>query len=93
MGISFSPDTFQENMSSLMQHLEFLKTYLDDLLFISSSSFEDHLHKIEVVLTLISEHGLCINTEKSMYFADEIEYLGYWITKTVIQPVLRKSNQ
>jgi hypothetical protein len=43
MGISFSPDIFQENMSDLMQHLNFVRTYLDAILVISCSTFEDHL--------------------------------------------------
>jgi hypothetical protein len=34
MGISCSPYFFQERMSDLMQHLNFVRTYLDDLLFI-----------------------------------------------------------
>jgi hypothetical protein len=43
MGVSCSPDIFQEKMSDLMQHLNFLRTYLDDLLLISCSTLEDHL--------------------------------------------------
>jgi hypothetical protein len=39
MGISYSPYIFQENMSELMQHLNFVRTYLDDLLVISCSTF------------------------------------------------------
>jgi hypothetical protein len=46
IGISCSPDIFQEKMTLLMQHLEFVKTYLDDLLLISPSTFEDHLQKL-----------------------------------------------
>jgi hypothetical protein len=32
MGVSCSPDIFQEKMSDSMQHLNFVRTYLDDLL-------------------------------------------------------------
>jgi hypothetical protein len=42
MGISCSPDMFQEKMSDLMQHLIFSRTYLADLLVISCITFEDH---------------------------------------------------
>jgi hypothetical protein len=89
-GISCSPDIFKEKMSTLMQPLEFVRTYLYDFLVISASTFEDHLHKLEVVLKLLSEHGLCINTKKITFCADKIEYLGYWITKSVIQPMPKK---
>jgi hypothetical protein len=47
MGISCSPDIFQEKMSDLMQHLNFVRTYPDDLLIISCITFEDHLEKME----------------------------------------------
>jgi hypothetical protein len=50
MGISCSPDIFQEKMSDLMQHLNFVRTYLDDLLVISCSTLDDHLEKLECVL-------------------------------------------
>jgi hypothetical protein len=45
LGVSCSPDIFQDQMSHLMQHLNFVRTYLDDLLVISCSTFEDHLEK------------------------------------------------
>jgi hypothetical protein len=35
MCISCSPDNFQEKKSDLMHHLNFIRTYLDDLLVIS----------------------------------------------------------
>ena len=50
MGIAGSPDIFQEKMSELMEALEFVRAYLDDLLCISKLSLEDHLDKLEVVL-------------------------------------------
>ncbi len=40
----------QEKMSELMESLEFVRVYLDDLLCISKLSLEDHLDKLEVVL-------------------------------------------
>jgi hypothetical protein len=50
MGIAGSPDIFQEKISELMESLEFVRAYLDDLLCISKLSLEDHLDKLEVVL-------------------------------------------
>jgi hypothetical protein len=48
--IAGSPDIFQEKMSELMESLEFVRAYLDNLLCISKLSLEDHLEKLEVVL-------------------------------------------
>jgi hypothetical protein len=89
MGVSCSPDIFQEKMSDVMQHLNFLITYLDDLLVISCSTFDDHLEKLECVLKKLSG-GLRVNDDKSTFCATEIEYLGYWISRSGIQPIPKK---
>ncbi len=43
MGIAGSPDIFQGKMLELMESLEYVRAYLDDLLCISRLSLEDHL--------------------------------------------------
>ncbi len=43
MGIAGLPDIFQGKMLELMETLEYLGAYLDDLLCISELSLEDHL--------------------------------------------------
>ncbi len=50
MVIAGSPDIFQGKMLELMESLEFVRAYLEDLLCISKLSLEDHLEKLEVVL-------------------------------------------
>jgi hypothetical protein len=77
-------------MSDLMHHLNFVRTYLDDLLVISCSTFEGHLEKLECVLKILSDKGLRINAEKSTFCATEIEYLGYWISRSYIRPIPKK---
>jgi dihydroorotate dehydrogenase len=61
MGIKISPDIFQNIMSKLTQDLEYVKTYLDDLLIITNSSFADHLTKLEIVLARLSTAGMRVN--------------------------------
>ncbi len=74
--MNVSPDIFQEKMSDLMAGLEFVHAYLDDLLIICNSTFEDHLCQLEIVLQRLRRAGLKVNAEKSSFFAPEIEYLG-----------------
>ncbi len=50
MGIAGSPDNFQGKMSELMESLEYVNAYLDDLLCISKLILEDNLEKLEEVL-------------------------------------------
>lgn len=90
MGVSVSPDIFQHRMSSLMDGLTFVRTYLDDLLTITKGSFDDHLQKLHIVLERLRNAGLKINAEKSFFARSELEYLGYWVTREGIQPMPKK---
>jgi hypothetical protein len=64
MGIAGSPDIFQGKMSELMELLEYVRAYLDDLLCISRNGLEDHLDKLEEVLRQLCNAGLKVNAEK-----------------------------
>jgi hypothetical protein len=90
MGIAGSPDIFQEKMSELMETLEYVRAYLDDLLCISRLSLEDHLEKLEEILRQICDAGIKVNAEKSTFCALEIEYLGYVLTRDGIKPQSNK---
>ena len=86
MGIAGSPDIFQAKMSKLMVALEFVRTYLDDLLCIAKASLEDHLHHLRLVFNRLRDGGLKSNAPKSKFCATETEYLGYILTRTGIKP-------
>ena len=90
MGASNAPDIFQAKMGTLFQDLEYVRAYLDDLLILSSSTFEDHLDKLGQVLQRLQEKGLRINAPKSTFATDEIEYLGYTLTRDGIKPQTEK---
>jgi hypothetical protein len=90
MGIAGSPDIFKEKMFKLMETLEYVRAYLDDLLCISKLSLGDHLEKPEEVLRRICNAGLKVNAAKSTFCALEIEHLGYVLTRDGIEPQSNK---
>jgi len=90
MGLCNSPDIFQEKMSELMDGLEFVQTYIDDLLCLTKGAFSDHLKKVELVLWRLQKAGLKVNVTKSFFALSQLECLGYWITRTGIKPVYDK---
>jgi hypothetical protein len=90
MGIAGSPDIFQGKMLELMETLEYVRAYLDDLLCISKLSLEDHLGKLEEVLRQLRDAGLKANAAKLTFCALEIEYLGYVLTRDGIKPQSNK---
>ena len=73
-----------------MEDLEFVRAYIDDLLVITSGSYEDHLIKLEEVFLKLRNAGLKVNMKKSFFARAELEYLGYWITRNGIQPTANK---
>ncbi len=90
MGRAGSPDIFQAEMMKLMEPLEYVRAYIDDLLCISRESFDSHLDKLEEVLKRLCDVGLEVNADKSTFCALEIEYLGYLLTKDGIKPQSNK---
>ena len=67
MGLCSSCDIFQEKISDLMQGLEFVRTYIDDVLYITALTFEDHLENLDKVLKRIQTAGLKINPRKYFF--------------------------
>ena len=51
MGLCNGPDIFQEKMNELFNGLEYVRTYIDDLLVISNKSFEKHINKLDKLLS------------------------------------------
>jgi hypothetical protein len=86
MGIKIFPDVFQSTMSKLVQDMEYIETiiYLDDLLILTNNM--DQLQrpstfKLEMVLARLSTAGMRVNISKTKFFAEQTQYLGYWINR------------
>ena len=90
MGVACSPDIFQAKMSELMGTLEFVRTYIDDLLCITNGSLEDHLNKLKRVFIRLQDARLKVNARKSLFCATETEYLGYVLSHDGIKPQQKK---
>ena len=73
MGLCNNPDIFQETMNKLFAGFENIEAYIDDLLVLTKSSFEDHLVKLNSVLKKLKEADLKINSNKSFFAHKEIE--------------------
>ena len=67
MGVACSRDIFQANIPELMATLEFIQTYIDDLLYITKGSLDDHLAKLRRVLIRLQDTGLKVNACKSFF--------------------------
>jgi hypothetical protein len=55
MGLCNSPDIFQECMYKIFSDLEYVGVYIDNLLVTSCSIFENHLQRLKLVFSQLSE--------------------------------------
>ena len=87
MGASNAPALFQRLMSHIFKTYQhrFLQIYLDDLV-IYSSSFEEHLHHLELVFKRLREVGLTLKSSKCNFARNEIKFLGHVVTRNGIKP-------
>ena len=77
-------------MSDLTQDLEHVRAYIDDLLIFTKGDYEDHLNKVGEVMGRLQKAGLKVNAGKSSFAKEELEYLGYWVTREGVQPLPNK---
>jgi len=90
MGYAGSVDIFEAEMMDLMEALEYVRAYMDDLLVITRGTLEDHQEKLGEVLRRLREAGLKVSAAKSFFCTHEIEYLGYILTRGGIKPQPKK---
>jgi len=58
-------------MMKLIEALEYVRAYIDDLLVITRGTLEDHLEKLREVLRRLRGAGLTINAAKSLFCTHE----------------------
>jgi hypothetical protein len=85
MGFGGFADIFHAQIMDLMAALKFVQVHMDDLLIITRETLDEHLQKMETVLTRLRDAGLKVNAAKSLFCAHEIEYIGYILTRKGIK--------
>jgi len=92
MGIATSPDIFQKAMNDIFGDLDYVLVYLDDILILSNDedTFAQHLDKVKTVFARLHHMGMKVNLQKTEFFKQELEYLGYLLTPHGIKPLPKK---
>ena len=75
IGVCIEPDIFQEQMSALMENLEFFKVYINDFLVIMSISYKEHLAKVKEVMKKLKLSGIKFKIIKCKFTVPKGEYL------------------
>ena len=80
MGMSNSLEIFHQKMNHLIQGLELICAYIDQLLVLTKGECTDHVQKLELIWNKLKEIGLKCNIEKSFFEQTQMEYLGFCVT-------------
>lgn len=80
-GLTNAPATFQRCMEKCMgdMHLKECLIFLDDIL-IFSSTFEEHISRLESVFQRLSDHNLRVKPSKCEFFKSSVTYLGHVVS-------------
>ena len=89
MGVSESPDIATENMHLVLDGIEDIEFYMDDI-GVFSSSWDDHLSLLSLVLTRLQDVGFTINPLKCEWAVQETDFLGHWLTPEGVKPWRKK---
>jgi hypothetical protein len=79
MGIKVATDIFQETMNHVLGDLPFVHIYMDNVLLLTNGSYEDHIAKVQQVLTCLNKHSFRCRVDKCSFAVTAVEYLGYWL--------------
>ncbi|XP_039543047.1 uncharacterized protein K02A2.6-like [Pimephales promelas] len=88
-GVASAPAIFQRTMEGLLQGIQGVVVYLDDIL-VTGVNQESHLKTLDEVLARLKEAGLRLKRGKCMFLADEVEYLGHRVDAQGLHPMAIK---
>ena len=88
-GVSSAPGIFQRVMESLMQGLPGVTVYIDDIL-VAGTTEEEHLKRLEDVLTRLERAGLRAQKSKCQFMKASVTFLGHRVDVDGIHPLPEK---
>ena len=85
-GLKNAPSGFCQFMAKLTLGLTGTYVLLDDVLILSTS-FEDHLQKLSAFFDRVIEAGLTLKPSKTFIAMENVDYLGFKLSKDGIEPL------
>ena len=77
-GVASAPSVFQKMMDTILQGMDWVICYLDDIL-VSGRTEEEHLINLRKVLERLQEHGIRAKRAKCTFLKTSVQYLGHVI--------------
>ena len=86
MGMVMSGDIFQAKVNELLGNIKGVKAYINDILFLNTGTFVDHVEKLRICFSCILKDGLRTNAKRCSFGLKDIPYLIYFITREGVKP-------
>lgn len=90
-GVASAPAIFQKIMDQVLQGMDGVICYLDDIL-ITGKDADSHLANLEEVLRRLESHNLRVKQEKCEFMKSSVSYLGHVIDALGIHPMKEKTD-
>lgn len=84
-GLRNSAQTFQRFINEVFSGLDFVFTYVDDILIASENEIQ-HMEHLKIIFTQLQKYGLNIKPNKCTFGVPKIDFLSYEISADGIQP-------
>ena len=88
-GVASAPSLFQNAMDQILQGMDGVICYIDDIL-ITGKDEAEHLQRLDAVLTRLENHGLRLQLAKCKFMQERVTYLGHVISADGIAPTREK---
>lgn len=85
-GLKNAPSIFQRAIDDVLRDFigKFCHVYIDDIIIFSVDE-QSHLSHIEQVLRKLHDAGMRVSQEKSKFFKEEVEFLGFTVSSSGIK--------
>ena len=77
-GVASAPSLFQKTMDTILQGLDGVICYLDDIL-VTSQTKAGHLETLKKVLQKVKQHGIRVKKNQCTFMKTRVQYLGHRI--------------
>ena len=84
-GLCSAPEVFHKTMEVIMEDIEGVRVYMDDVV-IWGVNLEEHNARLKEVLMRIQKYGLMMNWEKCKIRQEEITFVGEVLSRRGVRP-------
>ncbi len=88
-GVASAPAIFQRTMDSILQGLDKVVCFIDDIL-ITGATDDEHLQKLEEVLRRLRQHGMVLKKGKCTFLGESVQYLGHRVDRFGLHTIPEK---